>query len=286
MEELTRLRSRIDSVSELLGVVHTMRALSAVRMRQANEALSGARAYADVIGAAFADAIALVEPEARSFRRRGSGGRGLLVFSSEHGFVGALNGVLMDHASAALDGGVNCSLSSGPGARGWHPSGGIDISWALPMTTRRDGIPVVARKIAAEIYRRFERNEITRLDALFARTRGAGTWAVEQRALLPPDPEAFPASRPNGPPLHYLPAPRLVERLAEEYFFAELAHGAMEALAGENTARMAAMGAAHDNIERKLDELRHREAQLRQEDITTELIDVITGSEALLRPGS
>ncbi len=284
MEELTRLRSRIDSVSELLGVVHTMRALSAVRMRQANESLAGARTYADVIGAAFADAIALVEPEARSFRRRGSGGRGLLVFSSEHGFVGALNEVLMDHASAALDGGLLFVV----GTRGARVASerGIDVSWALPMTTRRDGIPVVARKIATEIYRRFERNEITRLDALFARTRGAGTWTVEQRALLPPDPEAFPASRPNGPPLHYLPAPRLVERLAEEYFFAELAHGAMEALAGENTARMAAMGAAHDNIERKLDELRHREAQLRQEDITTELIDVITGSEALLRPGS
>jgi F-type H+-transporting ATPase subunit gamma len=284
MEELTRLRSRIDSVSDLLGVVHTMRALSAVRMRQANESLAGARAYADVIGAAFADAIALVEPEARSFRRRGSGGRGLLVFSSEHGFVGALNEVLMDHASAALDGGLLFVV----GTRGARVASerGIDVSWALPMTTRRDGIPVVARKIATEIYRRFERNEITRLDALFARTRGAGAWTVEQRALLPPDPEAFPASRPNGPPLHYLPAPRLVERLAEEYFFAELAHGAMEALAGENTARMAAMGAAHDNIERRLDELRHREAQLRQEDITTELIDVITGSEALLSPGS
>ncbi len=284
MEELTRLRSRIDSISDLLGVVHTMRALSAVRMRQANESLAGARTYADVIGAAFADAIALVEPEARSFRRSGTGGRGLLVFSSEHGFVGALNEVLMDHASAALDGGLLFVV----GTRGARVASerGIDVSWALPMTTRRDGIPVVARKIATEIYRRFERNEITRLDALFARTRGAGTWAVEQRALLPPDPEAFPASRPNGPPLHYLPAPQLVERLAEEYFFAELAHGAMEALAGENTARMAAMGAAHDNIERKLDELRHREAQLRQEDITTELIDVITGSEALLRPGS
>ncbi len=123
MEELTRLRSRIDSISELLGVVHTMRALSAVRMRQANELLAGARTYADVIGAAFADAIALVEPEARSFRRRGSGGRGLLVFSSEHGFVGALNEVLMDHASAALDGGAY-SMSSGHGALGWRPSGG------------------------------------------------------------------------------------------------------------------------------------------------------------------
>ena len=282
MEELTRLRGRIDSISELLTVVHTMRALSAVRMRQANESLAGAREYAEVIGAAFADTVALVEPEGQSPRPQGRDGRGLLVFCSEHGFVGALNEVLMDHASAAFDGGQLFIV----GTRGALVASerGIEVSWTLPMTTRRDGIPVVARKIAAEIYRRFEREEIVRLDVVFARPRGVGSWTIEQLSLLPPDPEAFPVSRLNIAPLHYLPARQLMERLTEEYFFAELTHGAMEALAGENTARVAAMGAAHDNIERKLDELRRHEAQLRQEDITTELIDVITGSEALLHP--
>lgn len=283
MEELTRLRSRIDSISELLSIVHTMRALSAVRMRQANESLAGARKYAEVIGTAFAEALALVDTEGRSLRPRSRNGRGLLVFSSEHGFVGALNEVLIDHAATTLDGGHLFIV----GTRGARVASerGIDVSWALPMTTRRDGIPVVARKIAAEIYLRFERREIIRLDVIFARTRGAGNWTIEQQSLLPPDPTAFPALRPDIPALHYLPAPQLVERVVEEYFFAELTHAAMEAFAGENTARVAAMGAAHDNIERKLDELRHREAQLRQEDITTELIDVITGSEALLHPG-
>jgi F-type H+-transporting ATPase subunit gamma len=282
MEELTRLRSRIDSISELLSVVHTMRALSAVRMRQANESLAGSREYAEVIGVAFADALALLEPEWQLPRPQGRGGHGLLVFCSEHGFVGALNEVLIDHASAALDGGKLFMV----GTRGTLVASerGIEVSWQLPMTTRRDGIPVVARKIAAELYRRFEREEIDALDLVFARTSGVGSWTIEQQSLLPLDPEAFPVSQPNIPPLHYLPAGQLVERLAEEYFFAELTHGAMEALAGENTARVAAMGAAHDNIERKLDELRHAEANLRQEGITTELIDVITGSEALLHP--
>ena len=62
----------------------------------------------------------------------------------------------------------------------------------------------------------------------------------------------------------------------EECFFAELTRAAMEALAGENT--------AHDNIDRKIEELKRQEDQLRQEEITTELIDVVTGSEALLHP--
>lgn len=282
MEELTRLRSRIDSISELLSVVHTMRALSAVRMRQANESLAGAREYAEVIGTAFADALSLVEPERTPPDPHGRNSLGLLVFCAEHGFVGTLNEILIDNASAALDGGQLFIV----GTRGARVASerGIDVCWTLPMTSRRDGIPVVARKIAAEIYRRFEGQEIARLDVMFARTSGVGNWNIDQQSLLPLNPEAFPVSRPNVPPLHYLPAPQLVERLVEEYFFAELTHVAMEALASENTARVAAMGAAHDNIERKLDELRHHEAQLRQEDITIELIDVITGSEALLHP--
>lgn len=280
MEELTRLRGRIDSVSELLTVVHTMRALSAVRMRQANESLQGAREYADVIGAAFADALALVEPERPPPGPEGRGGLGILVFCAEHGFVGTLNEILIDHAVAALDGGQLFVV----GTRGALAASerGIDVSWTLAMTSRRDGIPVVARKIAAEIYRRFERLEIARLDVVFARTGGVGNLHIDRRSLLPLSPEAFPASRSSIPPLHYLSARHLVERLVEEYFFAELTRIAMEALASENTARVAAMGAAHDNIERKLDELRRRETQLRQEDITIELIDVITGSEALL----
>ncbi len=283
MERLARLRARIDSIGNLREVVHTMRSLSAVRMRQADESLTGAREYAEVIGSALADALALVAPEERPTASPRRGGNGLLVFCSEHGFVGALNEVQIDHAVAALGEGDSLFIVGSRGARtAWER--GLDLAWTLPMTSHRDGVPAVAREIAAELYRRFEREEIVRLDMMFARTGGAGRWNCERQSLLPLDAEAFPATQANVPPLHYLPAPRLVEQLVEEYFFAELTRAAMEALAGENTARVAAMSAAHDNIERKLEDLRRQEDQLRQEEITTELIDVVTGSEALLHP--
>ena len=283
MEQLTRLRVRIDSIGNLREVVHMMRALSAVRMQQADEALAGAREYAEVIGSALADALALVAPEQRPMAAPSRGGAGLLVFCSEHGFVGALNEVLIDHAVAALAAGDSLFVI---GSRGARTAGerGLDPAWTLPMTSHRDGVPAVARQIAAELYRRAEREEIVRLDMMFARTGGAGRWDCERQSLLPLDLAAFPATPTDIPPLHYLPAPRLAEQLVEEYFFAELTRAAMEALAGENTARVAAMNAAHDNIDRKLEEMKRQEDQLRQEEITTELIDIVTGSEALLHP--
>ena len=60
------------------------------------------------------------------------------------------------------------------------------------------------------------------------------------------------------------------------------AAAATEALAAENAARLAATGGAHENVERRLGELRLREGLLRQEAVTGELLDVITGAEMLL----
>jgi F-type H+-transporting ATPase subunit gamma len=60
-----------------------------------------------------------------------------------------------------------------------------------------------------------------------------------------------------------------------------LTEAAVEALAAENAARFAAMDAAHDNVSKKLEQLRQDARQARQDEITTELLDLVTGAEAL-----
>ena len=52
-------------------------------------------------------------------------------------------------------------------------------------------------------------------------------------------------------------------------------------LAAENASRLAAMQAAENNIEEKIDELYGRYHRRRQAAITEELLDVISGFEAL-----
>ena len=83
------------------------------------------------------------------------------------------------------------------------------------------------------------------------------------------------------PPLHTLPAPELLERLTGEYMLSQLIEAATESLAAENNARFAAMDAAHDNLTRKLQNLRVDASRARQEEVTTELLDLVTGEEAL-----
>ncbi len=81
-----------------------------------------------------------------------------------------------------------------------------------------------------------------------------------------------------------LAAQPLLERLAAEYLYAQLCEAAMHAFEAENEARMMAMASAKTNIETKLAALSHRERQVRQEEITAEIIELATGGQTLTGP--
>ena len=104
---------------------------------------------------------------------------------------------------------------------------------------------------------------------------------IARRSLLPLDLARFRQPITNLPPVTTLSPPDLVESLAAEYVFAQLCDAAMHAFAAENEARMMAMASARTNIQTKLSELSRRERQLRQEEITTEVVELAAGAEAL-----
>ena len=85
---------------------------------------------------------------------------------------------------------------------------------------------------------------------------------------------AFRARRNSSPPIITLPPQTLLIELAEEYVFAELCEALTLSLAAENEARMRAMTAAKSNVTKMLDELLARSRQLRQEEITNEIIEL------------
>lgn len=69
--------------------------------------------------------------------------------------------------------------------------------------------------------------------------------------------------------------------LLREHLFASLFRAAAEALVTENAARLALMQQAEQSVDERLDTLKSDTRALRQSEITTELLDVIIGFEAL-----
>jgi F-type H+-transporting ATPase subunit gamma len=107
-----------------------------------------------------------------------------------------------------------------------------------------------------------------------------GTGLVPRtHSLLPLDRQASAGMPLADAPLTTLPPAVLLERLAEEYVIAQLCEAATEAFVAENEARVASMAAARNNIEQMLQELRGQERQVRQEEITAEVVELAGASQ-------
>jgi len=233
------------------------------------------RRWRPAIGSAL-----MLMPEPSLARGPARGPRASILCTAEHGFVGGFNARVLDAAQRVLDFDDTLFVLGSRGAalareRRWT------TAWAHPMATRPEGVPETVRSLTAELYRLIARGQVTHVDVMFVRHRQGGATTIERRQLLPLDLASFALKQPRLPPLHNLAPDVLLEKLVADYIFALLTEAAVESLAAENAARFAAMASAHDNVSKKLEELRQDARQARQDEITTELLDLVTGAEAM-----
>ena len=275
-ERLKEVETRIAGARQLRSLVGAMRGIAAARAQQARTALAGTRAYTDIVADALADAYGLLADGRAAPRPHGPAG--VVMFGAEHGFAGAFSERVLAHAARP----TGPVFLVGSRARVAAEEAGWQTAWTTPMASGIGAVPATAGRVADEVYRRFSAGSLGSVDMVFARLVSPSRSEVVRVPLLPPDPRRL--RRPTGPrPLTNLPPARLLEQLLGEYVLAELAHAAMESFAAENAARLATMAAARGNIDDKLATLEASFRQLRQEDITAELIDLIAGTEMAMR---
>ncbi|MEZ5931054.1 MAG: FoF1 ATP synthase subunit gamma [Alphaproteobacteria bacterium] len=276
MEQLPRLKARIASLKELRNLVRAMRALAASHAQEAQSALGGIRRYVEVVEKAIAEGASLLDDAERLFARSTQAVGSLsIVVAGEHGFAGAFSRRLLDHAVAERKPGQELVVIGRRGAM-LAEEMGLDVRQSFAMATHVGGVLGITRHIAAYL------REVSTADVVFGSYQKGGSFEPRSKRLLPLDPALLEGREAANPPLHHLEPAALLQQLAEEYFFAELTRAIMESLASENGARLQAMSAADHNIGDKLDKLQRTELALRQESITSELLDVVTGSEAIL----
>ncbi len=279
MMRLSEIQSHIASMDELLDIVGAMRSLAGMRVQEAQHALPGIRSYAGSMAAGIGSALLLMpQPVTGTHQERSR--RALIVCTAEHGFVGGFNERMLEAAEATVE---PSDLLFVLGSRGAALAfeRGSKVAWSRPMATRPAGAPDAVNRLTSELYARIARGEIARVDVMFGRYRQAAASTIERRLLLPLDTATLVAKPARQVPLHNLPPRPLLEKLMAEYVFALLTEAAVESIASENAARFAAMESAHDNVGKKLAGLQENVRQARQTEITSELLDLITGAEAM-----
>jgi len=284
MTRLTEVEGHIASIAELLDIVGAMRSMASMRVQEAHRALPNIRRYSDTMAASIGTVLLLL-PGAKTLSQKASGRRGFVLCTAEHGFVGGFNERVLNAAERLLNR-DDALFILGSRGTALAQERGRSTAWACPMATRPEGVPETIRHLTAELYNRIARGELARIEVMFARHRRGSDTTIERKFLFPVDLTSLARDQLRLPPLHHLSPEMLIEKLIADYVFGLLAEAALESFASENAARFATMEGAHENVSKKLEQLRQDARQARQEEITTELLDLVTGAEALQRPSS
>lgn len=270
--------ARIANVEQLQAVVTAMRGIAAARAQRGRALLPAIDAYGAVVAGAIARASPLLPAEEA---RRGEVPRTLLVaFCAEQGFAGAFSERILDAVAAAAPDALVVVGTRGVALAGER--GLVPVETAQ-MASHAEAIPALATTLADLVYAMIAPGRVSRLEVVFARHADDGSIDVERRLILPLDMRRLAAPPGAEPPLTSLPPAALIDHLAAEYVFAELCVAAMHAFSAENEARLRAMAAARSNIADRLTALAVTEKELRQQEITSEIVELAAGAEAARR---
>lgn len=288
-QTLETLARRTTSMQGVRSVVHTMKTLSVINSAPYEHAAQAIKAYHETVLEGLH--AFLSQSGAVDVATANVAARVIVVFGSDHGLCGNYNEALAAHVKRHI--GPNADKATTVLCVGAQMADaladiGLGVEKAFFPPASVDGIGRLANLLTQKlggIRRDSHPHEISASLAYFAR-RDSGAQAPEIAALLPLDPAIIRdlqtkpwASR--SLPYFSMPPDELFMALIRGHLFASLFRAAAEALVTENAARLALMQQAEKSVDDRLDALKSETRALRQTEITTELLDVIIGFEAL-----
>jgi F-type H+-transporting ATPase subunit gamma len=272
-----------------------MELIAASQMGRARARLAGTRHYVEALERVLAKTAADATHASRIVGVPESAERVLLItFVGDRGLCGAYNSSVLRMAERLINseeknGRSYRLVTVGRKAIGFfrYRSRAIDHSFTA-MSDRPSFDD--ARNIATEIIRPFLTGEVDLVEIISTRFVSTGNQVVERRQILPlvaePKDEESQSSSAEGF-YDFEPSPEdLLELLVPQYAEVFLYQALLEASASEHTARQRAMAAATDNAQELITTLSRVMNRARQDSITTEIMEIVSGAEALRTVGN
>jgi F-type H+-transporting ATPase subunit gamma len=144
-----------------------------------------------------------------------------------------------------------------------------------------------ARAVASAVVGAFEAGDLDRVQLVYTKFVSAGRQEVVVEPLLPleaPEPDAQTEHAAGEPAADYEYEPNpeaILETLLPRYTESRIYAALLNAAASEHASRQRAMKAATDNAEELILTYRRRMNRARQDSITTEIMEIVGGAEAL-----
>ncbi len=299
MPNLKDLRTRITSVKSTQKITSAMKMVAASKLRRAQMAAEEGRPYAErmtrMLGALTAS---LPTIEGAPPLIAGSGGDAvhmIVVMTADRGLCGGFNGSIVratrQRVRALMDEGKTVKLLcvGRKGRDALNRDYGDLIVDTLENVTRTGADFAGARDIAARLVSMFEAGELDVCMVIYNRFQSAITQVVTPQQLIPfPIPDAHEeeeaASDDAALKALYIMEPSeeaILEELLPRNLSVQIFRALLESYASEQGARMTSMDNASRNAGDMIDTLSLTYNRTRQAFITRELIEIISGAEAL-----
>jgi len=287
------LRRRIRTVQSTKKITRAFELIAASQIVRAQNRLTGFRPYLKGIAQILAEAAADAGHAAGRVLGVPESPQHVLVLAvvADRGLCGAYNANVLRLAERTVRGleaqSVDHTLMSiGRKAQSYFRFRRIPLEQSFSGFSDRPTFED-ARRVAAVITPRFLAEEVDQVLIVSTRFVSAGIQVVETRQLLPlPEPtgeggEDDEQPRRDGYTEFEPESPELLVELVPRYVEAALFGALLEAAASEHTARQRAMAAATENADELAKTLTRDMNRARQDAITTEIMEIVGGAEAL-----
>jgi F-type H+-transporting ATPase subunit gamma len=282
------LRRRIRSVQSTKKITRAMELIAASRIVKAQQRVAAARPYSEQITEVIRNlAAAGAGSDNPLLRQRDEIQRvGYVVVTADRGLAGAYNSSVIRQTERSLraqqERGRDYALVLlGKKALNYFRYRNYRIDASFQGMSDQPSYEN-AREVAEAVVGPFLAGEVDRVELVYTQFLSAGTQRVVERRFLPHDTSGI--ERPEGPQAdyEYEPSPgAILDRLLPRYVEARLFAAMLDAAASEHAARQRAMKAATDNAEELIRGLTRVMNRARQDAITTEIMEIVGGAEAL-----
>ena len=288
MASLKEMRNRIASVKATQKITKALQMVAAAKLRRSQDAAQNARPYAERMAAVIANLAAGISGEGapRLLVGTGSDQRQLIVIAtSDRGLAGGFNSSIVRAARER----INRLREEGKDVRiltvGRKARDQLRRLDASVGAFEAGGNPslAVAEEVSAKIRELFEAGEVDVVTLFFSKFKSVVTQTAVGVQLIPAEVEA--AARPidlKGAVYEYEPDEEtILEELLPRNITTQIFSAMLENQAGFYAAQMTAMDNATRNAGDMIASLTLQYNRSRQAQITKELIEIISGAEAL-----
>jgi F-type H+-transporting ATPase subunit gamma len=290
------LKNTIKSIQDLYSVVKTMKTLAAVSIRQYEQAVESLAEYNRTVEMGWQILLQsryfAGEPLSLNFNHLPETKLGVIVFGSDQGLCGQFNEQIAEYTLKYLQTLPRTEkiITAVMGSRllpylktTTYP---ITEQFIVPSSVVAIGETVQEIVLVLEKWQQTE--GISKICLFYNQPTSGASYRSCSQQLLPLDRDWLLALEQKKWSTAVVPTftmdwQQLLSELISQHLFVSLYRALAASLASENASRLAAMQSAQKNIEERLDELNAQYRLQRQSIITSELLDVVSGFEALTK---